>query len=45
MCDVHKKKINVCKDLVGPPERKRQLEGLGVYGRMILRWILEKQGV
>jgi hypothetical protein len=44
MCDVYKEKINVCKDLVGPPEGMRQLVGLGVYWRMILRWILEKQG-
>jgi len=43
-CDVNKKNINVCKDLVGPPEGKRQLVGLGVYGRLILRWILGKQG-
>lgn len=44
MCDVHKEKIKVCKDLVGPPEGKRQLEGLGVHGRKILRWFLKKQG-
>jgi len=40
---MHKKKINVCKDFVGPSEKKKQLEGLGVYARIILRWILEKQ--
>ena len=44
MCDVHEKKINESKDLVGPLEGKRQLEGLVVYGKMILRRILEKQG-
>jgi len=40
MCDMHKEKINVCKDFVGSSEEKRQLEGLGVYERIILRWIL-----
>lgn len=43
MCDLHKEKINVCKDFVGSSEEKRQLEGLGVYARIILRWILGKK--
>jgi hypothetical protein len=44
MCGTHKKKKNLCKDLVGQPECKRPLEDLGVHGRIILRWILEKEG-
>jgi hypothetical protein len=35
---------NAYKVLVGKPERKRQLGGLGVYGRIILEWILGKYG-
>jgi len=41
---MYKKKINVCKDFVGPSEEKRQLEGIGVYARIIPRWIWKKTG-
>jgi hypothetical protein len=34
--------INACSIFVGKPEGKRQLGRHGVYGRIILEWILGK---
>jgi hypothetical protein len=31
-----------CNILVGKPERRDHLEDLGIYGRIILEWALEK---
>jgi len=36
---------NVYKVLVGKPEMKRLLGSSGIDGRIILKYILEKQGV
>jgi hypothetical protein len=36
-------KTDAYKVLVGKPEGKRPLEYLDVRGRIILKWILEKQ--
>jgi hypothetical protein len=33
---------NACKVLVRKPEKRRPLENPGVYGRIILKYILEK---
>jgi hypothetical protein len=36
---------NACKVFVRNPERKRPLGGVGVNGRIILKWILKKHGM
>jgi hypothetical protein len=36
---------NAYKILVGKLERKGHLGNLGVYGKVVLKWILEKRGV
>jgi hypothetical protein len=35
-------RVHIPKWFVEKPERKDNFEELGVYGRMILKWILEK---
>ena len=39
------KRRDVYRVLVGKPEGKKHLEGPGVYGRIILRWIFRKWDV
>jgi hypothetical protein len=35
---------NTLKVLVGKPEKEETTENLGVDGRIILKWIIEKSG-
>jgi hypothetical protein len=35
---------NVYKIWVGKPEAKRILEGLGIFGRIVLKWTFRKSG-
>jgi hypothetical protein len=39
----HERGVNSCKDLVGKPKEKNHFEDLGIYGTIILKWMLKKQ--
>jgi hypothetical protein len=41
-CSTHGEKRNAYRALVGKPEGKRPLGRLGIGGRIIVKWILEK---
>jgi hypothetical protein len=44
-CNTHGETRSVCKILVGQPEGNRPFGNLVVGGRIILKWILGKQGL